>query len=323
MKGFWDHTFDDLNKDAAVSRWDYLRMVEEWKDPLPLPPLKKFGERLVYDDGAAAEYGTKMRAGDAFIKLILDELPFINGFAYVQTIGKAAPALAHLTKKYGKGMMMFCPASKQTTDDQRLAMENGASATFIRIAAMNNLRKLAAQWCMRQEYVNVPLGLGHATTTAAIVKTAVALKERDGEPEEVWTVMGSGVLSRALQIAWPNARFYGVPVSRNMKAGEVGRAKLKPYAQDFAKGLLKDDEQWLPADLDTIDTYDGKGYVQFAKMASKNAVFWNVAGATKPKTLTDSSLIESAPGWDTVIDYDSAGDCQNEYLKEDWVNNFA
>ena len=332
VKGYWKHTTSDTNEDMfwcdgervnLVELADYLRVVEWWEDPLPLPPLQKYGDRLVYNDGAVAEFGTKQRAGDAFVQDIIGKAPDVRGFCYVQTIGKAAPALTTLTKKYGKGMVIFCPASKETTDDQRLAIELGAHAVFMRIAAMKQLRAVADRWAARNLCVHAPLGLHATMVTAAIVKTAVALKERDGEPEEVWTVMGSGVLSRALQIAWPNAKFFGVPVSRNIKDGEKGRAVLHPYPQDFEKGLIKGDECWLPRELDTIDTYDGKGYVQFNKMAGKNAVFWNVAGKSKPKDLISPELVESAPDWETVLTYDPTDHHQDEFWKQEWTDSFA
>ena len=54
--------------------------------------------------------------------------------------------------------------------------------------------------------------------TAGLVKVASQIQE----PDEVYVAISTGVLSRALQIAWPNAKFTSVAVARNLKAVELG-----------------------------------------------------------------------------------------------------
>ena len=45
-------------------------------------------------------------------------------------------------------------------------------------------------------------------------------------PKEVWTVMSSGVLSRGLQLAWPDfQKVYGVRIGHNTTERERGRAE--------------------------------------------------------------------------------------------------
>lgn len=299
--GYLEHKVDGTNKDLYGKDRDYyLDLVRDWDDPLPLPALEQYGHNYVYDDGKCALFGTKMRAGDALMRVLAR-----NGtktVTYVQTIGKASPAIAVLSRKYGIDFTMFCPANKVITGDQIIAMENGAQAAWIRIAAMNNLRREAKAWAEENGGVMLPLGLAHELTTAAIVKTAVRLAQRDGEPKEVWTVMGSGVLSRALQIGWPNAEFHGVPVSRNLQPGEAGSAILHTYDTPFEKGLLKQDRPYKSS-FSSIDNYDGKAYALMTRLRTKGAVFWNVASDTQP-TLTQAALeqrgVLPTPEWKTV-----------------------
>jgi hypothetical protein len=51
------------------------------------------------------------------------------------------------------------------------------------------------------------------------------LKNYD-EPEEMWSVVSTGVLTRGLQVGFPNAKMRGVCVARNMKYGELGRTEI-------------------------------------------------------------------------------------------------
>ena len=88
---------------------------------------------------------------------------------------------------------------------------------------MPNLNKIAKDWAdQNPNAFFVPLGLKHKLVTAGMVKVASArLKNLK------WFIVATstGVLTRSLQIAWPNAEFVSVAVSRNMKAGELGRAE--------------------------------------------------------------------------------------------------
>ena len=77
---------------------------------------------------------------------------------------------------------------------------------------MPNLNKIAKEDSKIHGYYFIPLGLKHKLMTAGMVKVASQIQE----PDEVYVAISTGVLSRALQIAWPNAKFTSVAVARNL-----------------------------------------------------------------------------------------------------------
>ena len=74
------------------------------------------------------------------------------------------------------------------------------------------------------------------------------------KPDEVWSVVSTGVLTRSLQIAWPDAKFHAVAVARNMKAGELGRAEVISAPEPFSKKVRPEDMTPFPS----VPTYDAK-----------------------------------------------------------------
>src|SRR5581483_8054075 len=96
---------------------------------------------------------------------------------------------------------LFMPACKQISQHQACCIERGADVRFERIAAMPNLNKYEEEWAQANDADFIPLGLRHPLATACIIRAAVTIPE----PEIVFVAMSTGVLSRALQIAWPNA----------------------------------------------------------------------------------------------------------------------
>ena len=87
----------------------------------------------------------------------------------------------------------------------------------------------------------VPFGLYHPLVVAGVVRVADTIAQEYGEPEEVWCAISTGVLSRGLQIGWPNAKFYSVAVSRNLKEGELGRSDVISDPLPF---LRNEKEKW-------------------------------------------------------------------------------
>ena len=152
---------------------------------------------------------------------------------------------------------------------------------------MPNLNKIAKEWADKKENAFfVPLGLKHRMVTAGIVKVASQIKE----PEQVWVATSTGVLTRGLQIAWPNAEFVSVAVSRNMKAGELGRAKVISEPRAFTAHESKENLPPFP----NIDTYDGKVWKYIPKHSDKDILFWNVG---KEPVLHDDTLYETTDSY--------------------------
>jgi hypothetical protein len=110
------------------------------------------------------------------------------------------------------------------------------------------------------------------------------------EPEEVWVAISTGVLSRALQIAWPNAKFNCVAVARNLKEGELGRASVISEPMEFQTPEKKENLPPFP----TVPTYDAKVWKYIPKNTGRNILMWNVG--TDP-VLKDETIYDSVKSY--------------------------
>ena len=282
------HVEDGFNIDIGMMQPEeakeyYLDLAQFWTDPNPAPRIVEHeGIRVVRDDDLV---GSKVRGGDCLIS----SLPrHIDTIVYVQPrTGLAGVSILDVAKRHNKSVRLFMPSSKKISHHQACCIEQGAEVSFHRIAAMPNLNKIAKEWADKKENAFfVPLGLKHRMVTAGIVKVASQIKE----PEQVWVATSTGVLTRGLQIAWPNAEFVSVAVSRNMKAGELGRARVISEKKAFT---AREDKKNLPP-FPNIDTYDGKVWKYIPKNTDKDILFWNVG---REPVLQDETLYETTDSY--------------------------
>lgn len=297
-----NHVIDNSNMDidsllfeGVSSRQEakdyYLDLAGTWSDPNPAPVVETYeGVRVVRDDLIT---GSKVRGGDCLISRINQRT-----LVYVQPrTGLAGVSLLDVAKRHDKTVKLFMPSSKRISHHQACCIERGADYEFHRVAAMPNLNAIAKKWAEQNEDAYfIPLGLKHEMVTAGIVKVASTIPE----PQEVWTVVSTGVLHRALQIAWPNAEFHAVAVARNMKGGEVGHGNIISAPEPFTKSI----KEGLPP-FPTIDTYDGKAWRYIPKNSGRDILFWNVG--TEP-VLNDETIydrVDSYRKWkkdESIID---------------------
>jgi hypothetical protein len=282
-----------VNKDvgplytAEDARDEFLYLAYDWEDPNPVPRITVHdGIRVVRDDDLV---GSKVRGGDCLISSLPDH---IDTIVYVQPrTGLAGVSLLDVAKRHGKKVRLFMPSSKRISMHQACCIERGCEYEFHRIAAMPNLNLIAKKWAdAHPNAFFVPLGLKHELVTAGIVKVAY---ENIEEPDEVYTATSTGVLTRALQIAWPNAKFTSVCVSRNMKAGELGVAE--PISEPLAFTASEKKENLPP--FPNIDTYDGKVWKYIPKNSDKDILFWNVGAEPVLEDETIYDRIDSYRDW--------------------------
>ncbi len=255
-------TTSEINKDSLYSKQEYLDMVGDFVGSFPDPVIETVEDRIVVREDLLS-VGTKARAGELLVATSESDT-----IVYVQPrFGFAGISLTELCKKYNKRLVLFMPSSKEISDHQAFCIENGCEYHFHRIAAMPNLNIVAKRWADENNAFFIPLGLRHRLVTAMIVKTATQIKE----PESFWTAFSTGVLNRALQIAWPNSIANGVAVSRNVHDGEKGRANIVSHYKDFSQNSLI-----LPP-FPSAKNYDAKVW-EYTKPGD---LFWNVAGEIK------------------------------------------
>ena len=280
------HVIDGFNKDIGLmspedAKEYYLSLCEGWTPYNPNPVVVEHeGVFVVRDD---LTVGTKTRAGDLLMSKVKADT-----MVYCQPrVGLAGVSLCDVAQRHPeKRIVLFMPSSKKISVHQACCIERGAKVIFERIAAMPNLNLYAKKWAADNGAYFIPLGLKHELATAAIVHAASTI----AEPDEVYVAISTGVLSRALQIAWPNAKFTCVAVARNLKAGELGRADVISEPLDFPQSEKPEN---LPP-FATVDSYDAKVWKYIPKNAGRRILMWNVG--TDP-ILHDKSIIDNTDSY--------------------------
>lgn len=285
------HVIDGFNKDVGIFGWEsakeyYLGLAEGWKPYNPDPiVIEHDGVRVVRDDLIV---GTKTRAGDLLASRINNKT-----IVYSQPrTGLAGVSILDVAKRFNKEVVLFMPSCKEISLHQACCIERGAKPIFKRIAAMPNLNKYAKDWADDNDAYFVPLGLKHELSTAAIVHAASTIPE----PDEVYVAISTGVLTRALQIAWPNAKFTCIAVARNLKAGELGRATVISEPLPFTTPEKIENMPPFPS----IGTYDAKVWKYIPKNSGRNILMWNV-GAEPELINKEIYKIDSYRDWDKNI----------------------
>lgn len=280
------HVIDGFNKDIGLmspedAKEYYLSLCEGWTPYNPNPVVVEHeGVFVVRDD---LTVGTKTRAGDLLMSKVKADT-----MVYCQPrVGLAGVSLCDVAQRHPeKRIVLFMPSSKKISVHQACCIERGAKVIFERIAAMPNLNLCAKKWAADNGAYFIPLGLKHELATAAIVHAASTI----AEPDEVYVAISTGVLSRALQIAWPNAKFTCVAVARNLKAGELGRANVISEPLDFPQSEKPEN---LPP-FATVDSYDAKVWKYIPKNTGRRVLMWNVG--TDP-VLHDKSIIDNTDSY--------------------------
>jgi hypothetical protein len=292
------HTKSLANQDLNLmmpNRQAWLDLAGDWVDPFGSPELIEHdGFKVVREDMMG--FGSKCRFGD----ILVQKAP-TDTLVYVQPrYGFAGISLAYLAKKYNKRLVLFCPSQKEISDHQAICAERGAELKFKRIAAMPVLNAHAKKWAEENNATFIPLGLRHELVTAAAVKVAYDLAEKHGYPDEVWHAISTGVLGRSLQIAWPDAKFNAVAVSRNIKDGERGIAKVWSHPKAFSQNVNPDYAPPFPSALN----YDAKAWEFMVKHGNPGAWFWNVGGDPKPENEETKSSVFSKREWGEILEMD-------------------
>jgi hypothetical protein len=293
-----NHTELLMNQDLNLmmpNKQAWLDLAGDWQDPFEAPQLVDHdGFKVVRED--LMGFGSKCRFGDILVSTCKQDT-----LVYVQPrYGFAGISLAYLANKYNKKLVLFSPSQKEISDHQAICVEMGAEMKFKRIAAMPVLNAHAKKWAEDNGAFFIPLGLRHELVTAAAVKVAHDLAEKHGYPEEVWSAISTGVLQRSLQIAWPDAKFNGVAVARNIKKGERGIATIWSHPKAFTQDV---DPQYNPP-FPSAMNYDAKAWEFMTKHGSPGAWFWNVGGDPKPKDINTKLLTDSYRDWGQELETD-------------------
>ena len=248
MIDFFDYGFDDIKLDVK----------------LPAPIIEEFdGIQVVRDD--LLDGGTKRRAFNYYVA----SLPEVKEFVYASPRqGYAQLSLAYSCRDLNRKCTVTVPKGKRywlTDEAERL----GCKIIEVPMGYLTNIQHKARVYCEENESHLIPFGGDHPIIVEAMCSEANRL---DINPTEVWTVISSGVLSRGLQLAWPDAKIYGVQIGHNTTEREMGRAECYRSKYKFQQECKKDERPPFPSSL----TYDSKAWTFIKEHATEGALFWNV-----------------------------------------------
>lgn len=278
----------------------YLELTKDFKSSFGDFNVKKINGFNVIDESLSCEVGYKARAGEFFIKELVDK--GIKEIVYVQPRrGYAGISLSWLCKKYGLNLTLVMPSSKEVSDHQALCIQLGAKPLFARIAAMPNANILAKKYAEATGAFFIPLGLNHPMVIAGGVRSFYDYFKDKEKPGVMWSVISTGVLTRSMQIALPTTKFKAVAVSRNIQHGELGTAEFYSYHKPFnSKSDL------IPDAFDCEDSYDSKAWDYLNKFGEEGDWFFSVAGNAKKPDI-QKKLVNSYRDWNDLKDFKKYG----------------
>ena len=275
--GYQYHGNDLRREQVEANRKQALAILGRGQRPKPsrtIPPIRiteHDGIRVVRDDDVFG--GTKRRALARLLRAT-------EGVEYVYAspaYGFAQVALAAAAADTGNRATIFVAARKQLHPRTQAAQLAGATIIEVEHGYLSHVQAKAKAHCDETGAQYVTFGLddpAYLDAIAAIARDDTGIDE----PAEVWTVAGSGMLTRALQQAWPNATFHAVQIGQEP---DVGRATLHKAPEKFEQPARQ------PPPFESCDNYDAKAWRHIQRHASPGALFWNVAGNVQAFDLFD------------------------------------
>jgi len=222
------------------------------------PVLEKFGSLVVVRDDLLPG-GTKSR-------VLPQLLTGASEFVYASpAYGYAQVALAHACRLAGYTATIFTAKRNELHPRTKEAKDAGAKIVMVPHGYLSNVQAKAKAYAEAISAKLLPFGLDVPEMAEGLRAVASTVEY---EPSEVWTVAGSGTLSRALQQAWPKAQFFAVMVGAQP---QVGRASLLIAPEKFEQ-----DARVKPP-FPSCSNYDAKAWRFIQAKASPGALFWNVA----------------------------------------------
>lgn len=227
-------------------------------EKLPDPVIEQFGSLFVVRDDLLAG-GTKRR-------VLPTLLQGANEFVYASpAYGYAQIALAHTCRDMGYQATVFTAKRGTLHPRTQEAKAAGAKIVLVPHGYLSNVQAKARAYADDVGAVLLPFGFDSDSFIDALAEIA---KRLPIQPREVWTVAGSGTLTRALQRAWGEAVFHAVRIGKEPKTGEAIPHSAPEAFEDEAK---------IKPPFASCGNYDAKAWRFIKAGASAGALFWNVA----------------------------------------------
>lgn len=201
----------------------------------------------------------------AVLPAVLEAIEAAEEVTYASpAYGYAQVALAHACAATGRKARIFVARRKRLHPLTEQAQAAGAHIVQVEHGYLNVVQARQRAYCHGTGATLVPFGLDIPEMLEAIAERAARLPVA---PSAVWCVAGSGVLTRALQRAWPSAMHYAVQIGRPPNAGV---AHLYEAPESFEQDAKH------PPPWPSCSNYDAKLW-QFARRSTHPALIWNVA----------------------------------------------
>lgn len=185
--------------------------------------------------------------------------------------GGAQIAIAHAAREQGSQATIFVAKRKAPHPRTLEAKAAGAKIVQVPTGYLTNVQAKARAYCEATGATLLPFGLETPAAFEAIAARARQAAAAVGQLDEVWSVAGSGVLTRGLQAGISAARYFCVRVGRELRPQDVGRAAVIDSGQPF------EDNAKRPPPFPSCSNYDAKGWWPFMSRGSGRRLFWNVA----------------------------------------------
>jgi len=179
--------------------------------------------------------------------------------------GYAQIALAYAAAQMGKRATVF--TAKRSVPHARTIEAKNAGAKIVMVphGYLSNVQSKAKAYALHVGAALLPFGLD---TPAFVHGLAQVAKQLPVKPKEIWCAAGSGVLCRALHIAYPEASLHAV---------QVGCVPTVVSARIYvAQEKFENDAKNKPP-FPSCSNYDAKVWQFMKRYASPGALLWNVA----------------------------------------------
>jgi hypothetical protein len=186
--------------------------------------------------------------------------------------GYAQVALALAAKAHGKRATIFVAARALMHPLTQAAAAAGAQIIQVRPGYLTVVQARARAYCRARGAVLLPFGFDHPVIHAGLAELArLACPEA---PPACYVAAGSGVITRALQAAWPPPQTRHVAV-RVGSAPDAGLAEVIQAPEAFAQDCARSARPPISSCLN----YDAKVWRVVSRAPEAGRLWWNVAGA--------------------------------------------
>ncbi len=184
--------------------------------------------------------------------------------------GGAQIALAIAAREAGRRCTLFVAQRGGLHARTAEAQRAGAKVMQIPHGYLSNVQSKARAYCEETGALLLPHGFDTLEAREAVAAAARLVRDAHAPFDEVWSVAGSGVLTRSLQLAELGRSYVAVAVGRD--SPNVGAARLIVHPQDFAADAKS------PPPFPSCSNYDAKAWqhVKARRGRPRRTLFWNV-----------------------------------------------